>query len=222
MTGDLAEVEAVAGALLRSLSPAERRRILRTMARDLRDRQAARIAAQINPDGSGYTPRRKRKPPAPGGYAVKFLYPRGSPSPRLVLMKSWVHEGELLTGYDIEAGGIRSFHWSKVDRWLPVDPHEQNKGAGKFRRQGSIRRNAMFRKLRNGRNLRADAGDHDAWVGFTGRAAEIARVSQEGLMDRPAPKAKLVRYDRRALLGVTEADAGRMLDLLLAHVAVTD
>jgi phage gpG-like protein len=219
MTDDLAEVERIAGALLRQIGPSERRRILRAIARDLRNSQEDRIRRQQNPDGGAYAPRRQKKPPRPGNYAVKFLYPLGAAEPRLVLMKSWVHEGNLLTGFDVEAGGIRSFFWDKVDRWLPVDPNEQNKGAGKFRRAGSIRRKAMFRKLRNGRNLRAGSTDRELWVGFTGRASAIASVHQDGGMDRPSVHAKPVRYPQRELLGDTPAERERMLDMLLGHIS---
>ncbi len=215
---DLHEIERIAGALLRSVSSGERRRLLRTVARDLRQAQSARIAAQRAPDGTAFPARKAKRDPEPGRYAVKFLYPKGAPDPRLVTMKSWVRQGPLLTGFDVEAGAIRSFFWDKVDRWLPVDANEQNRGAGKLRRKGSIRRAAMFRKLRNGRNLRTGATDAEAWVGFSGRAAEIARVHQEGLSDRPSVKAKPVRYARRTLLGLTEADRNRILDTLLRHV----
>jgi len=221
VSDDLAEVERIAGALLRQIGPSERRRILRAMARDLQKSQSARIGRQQSPDGAAYTPRRQKKPPRPGNYAVKFLYPRGAPEPRLVLMKSWVHEGNLLTGFDVEAGGIRSFFWDKVDRWLPLEPGEQNKGAGKFRRAGSIRRQAMFRKLRSGRNLRAGATDRQMWVGFSGRVSQIASVHQDGGMDRPAASAKPMRYPQRQLLGDTAADRDRMLDMLLAHIVST-
>nr|WP_315384204.1 phage virion morphogenesis protein [uncultured Sphingomonas sp.] len=219
MSGDLAELERIAGALLRATARPERRRILRAMAKDLQRSQSARIGRQQNPDGSGYTPRKAKPAPRPGNYAVKFLYPKGAAEPRLVFMKSWAHEGNLLTGYDVKAGGVRSFFWDKVDCWLPLEPDEQNKGAGKYRRKGSIRHAAMFRKLRNGRNLRAGATDREAWIGFAGRASEIARVSQDGLMDRPAAKSKPVRYARRALLGVTDAEAGAMLHLVLRRLA---
>jgi len=214
---DLAAIEAIADALIRKLSSAERRTLLRRMARGIRDSQARRIASQRAPDGAAFAPRKAKKPPAPGNYAVKFLYPKG-PNPRLVLMKSWVHEGPLITGFDVEAGGIRSFFWDKVDRWLPVQREEQNKGAGKFRRQGRIRQKAMFRKLRNGRNLRSDASDSEAWIGFSGRASEIASVHQDGLSDRPAARARPVRYARRELLGLTPAERSAALDLLLGHL----
>jgi Phage virion morphogenesis family len=217
---DLAELERIAGALLRKTAAPERRRLLRAMAKDLQRSQSARIARQQNPDGSAYAARRPKEAAKPGNGTVKFLYPRGAAEPRLVLMKSWVQEGKLLTGYDIEAGGIRSFFWDKVDRWLPIEPDEQNRSAGKFRRKGGIRRAAMFRKLRNGRNLRAGATDRDAWVGFAGRASEIASVSQDGLMDRPAAKAKPVRYARRTLLGISDREADTLLDLLLHHLVL--
>lgn len=218
MSGDLAELERIAGALLRTISPSGRRQLLRATVKDLQRSQSDRIGRQENPDGSAYTPRKVKAAPRPGNYAVKFLYPKGAPEPRLVLMKSWAHEGNLLTGFDVEAGGIRSFFWDKVDRWLPLEPEEQNKGAGKYRRKGGIRRAAMFRKLRNGRNLRAGATDREAWVGFAGRASEIASVSQDGLKDRPSAKAKPVRYARRVLLGATDVEAGAMLDLVLRHL----
>lgn len=216
---DLSALEGIAGALLRSLASGERRKLLRRIARDIQKSQSARIGRQQAPDGESFAARRPKRDPRPGNHTAKFLYPKGAAAPRLILMKSWVHQGPLLTGFDIEAGGIRSFFWDKIDRWVPVEPGEQNSGAGKFRRQGRIRNQAMFRKLRNGRNLRSDATDQEAWIGFTGRAAEIARVSQEGLSDRPAAKAKPVRYARRVLLGLTAAERGAVLDLLLKHVA---
>lgn len=219
MSDDFSEIEQVAGALLRKLGGGERRKLLRQMAREIQKSQSARIARQQQPDGQRYLARKEKKPPSPGTYAVKFLYPRGAPEPRLVFMKSWVHEGKMLTGFDVEVGGIRSFFWDKVDRWLPIAPDEQNKGAGKFRRKGRIRQTAMFRKLRSARNLRSDATDQEAWIGFTGRAAEIARVHQEGLLDKPAAKAKPVRYAKRTLIGLTDAERTKALDLLIAFVA---
>ncbi len=216
---DFAAIEQLAGALVRSLAPVERRLLLRRMARDLRQSQSARIGRQQNPDGSAFERRRPRQEQKPGGFAVRFLYPLGAAEPRLVFMRSWVRQGPLMTGYDQEAGAIRSFFYDKVAKWLPVEPGEQNAGAGKLRRRGTIRRAAMFRKLRGGRFLRADATDREAWIGFSGRAAEVAKIHQEGLFDQPSIKSKKVRYARRGLLGLTERERGRAIELLLEHVA---
>jgi len=154
---DLAQLGEMAGALLRSIAPAERRKLLRTMARDLQASQRARIGQQQAPDGSAYPARRIK----------------------------------------------------------PV-PSEQSR----LRRRGSIRRTAMFKKLRLSRNLKAGASDAEAWVGFVGRAARIARVHQEGGVDRPSSRQKPVRYAKRVLIGPTAAEEVRLLDMLLAQVNV--
>jgi hypothetical protein len=221
VSDDLAELERIAGAIVGRLSAPERLRLLRSVAKDLRQAQSATIAAQKNPDGSGYAPRRPKKEEERGAYPVKFLYPKGADKPRLVLMKDWVKEGDKLTGFDIEKGATRSFLWKKVARWLPVEAADRNRPSGRLRRRGHIRRTAMFRKLRNGRNMKSGATDNELWVGFSGRASAIARVHQEGLEDKPAPNAKVVRYPRRELLGLTDAQRTRMLDMLVAHITAS-
>ena len=152
---DLAQIADMAGALLRSVSPAERRKLLRSMARDLQASQRARIGRQRAPDGSAYPARRIK----------------------------------------------------------PVPPDQS-----RLRRRGTIRRTAMFKKLRLARNLTPGASDAEAWVGFVGRAARIARVHQEGGVDRPAPGQKPVRYAKRVLIGPTADEETRLLDMLLALI----
>lgn len=68
MAGDsLQQLEDWAAPLLARISPAEQRKLVRSIAQDLRRRQATRIKAQQNPDGSAFVPRkpqpvRYRKP----------------------------------------------------------------------------------------------------------------------------------------------------------------
>lgn len=57
---ELSAIEGWAGALLARLSPAARRTATRDIARELRRSQQARIAAQKNPDGTTYEPRKIR------------------------------------------------------------------------------------------------------------------------------------------------------------------
>ena len=217
---DLAALEDLAGSLLRRLQPSERRTLLRAMARDLRKSQGDRIGRQQEPSGATFAARRQKPEPQPGKFPVRFLYPKGAAEPRLVFMKSWTRDGPLLTGYDIEGGGIRSFFWDKVAKWLPLEREDRGAGGtGKLRRKGRIRNKAMFRKLRGARTLKSAATDRDAWVGFSGRASAVARIHQEGRKDKPSAKAKPVRYARRVVLGDTEAERRRMLDLMLDHVA---
>ncbi len=58
MNDDLAALEDWAAPLLTRLQPAERRKLARDIARELRKRQAARIRRQENPDGSPFAPRK--------------------------------------------------------------------------------------------------------------------------------------------------------------------
>jgi phage gpG-like protein len=221
MSDDLAELERVAGALLRSLSAAEQRGLMRRMGRDLAASQRRRIAAQQQPDGSAFEARRERTPAQPGRGPACFLYPAGGGEPRRVLMKSFTWgSGRMLTGFDLEAGAIRSFEFDKIVKWLPV-PEEHRGGSAARKRPARIRRRAMFRRLATARFLRSGVDDHGVWVGFTGKVAQIASVHQYGLRDKPSLRAKAVPYPKRELLGLIAADSERLLDLLFDHLAAS-
>lgn len=221
MGDDLAEIEQLAGAILRSLSPGERRTLMRRMARELAISQRERITAQRQPDGSAYEKRKAQAPPVTGRGAACFLYPSGGGGePRRVIMKSFTWgSGRMLTGFDIEAGGIRSFEFDRIVKWLPVPEEHRNSGGGRMRRRGGLRRRAMFRRLASSRFLKTGVDDQSFWVGFAGKVSQIANVHQHGLRDKPSLRAKAVPYPRRELLGATPADRERLLDVLYTHLA---
>ncbi|MCI3205828.1 MULTISPECIES: phage virion morphogenesis protein [Pandoraea] len=58
MASDIRDLDAWAAALLNSLEPTGRRMLARQIAGELRRQQQARIAAQTNPDGTPYEPRK--------------------------------------------------------------------------------------------------------------------------------------------------------------------
>lgn len=60
MNGNLEALETWAAPLLRKLGSAERGKLARSLAHQLRRNQQQRVKAQSNPDGSKYTPRKKR------------------------------------------------------------------------------------------------------------------------------------------------------------------
>lgn len=221
MTEDLAEIERIAGALLRSLSSGERRAVMRKMARALAISQRERITAQRQPDGSAFEKRKDKAPPITGRGAACFLYPSGgSGEPRRVIMKSFTWgTGRMLTGFDIEAGAIRSFEFDRIVKWLPVPEEYRNASEGRLRRRGGLRHRAMFRRLASSRFLKTGTDDQSFWVGFTGKVSQIADVHQHGLRDRPSLRAKSVAYPRRELLGATPSDRDRLLDVLYGHFA---
>lgn len=59
MSDPLQQLEDWAGPLLAKLDPRAQRELARTIARDLRRSQTARIRSQRNPDGTAYEPRKK-------------------------------------------------------------------------------------------------------------------------------------------------------------------
>lgn len=136
--------------LLRTAAPG-RARLMRAIGREIRKSQSDRIAAQRDPDGAAFAPRR--------------------PKP--------------------DRGG----------------------------KKGRLRQQKMFRKLRMAKSLKGGGNADEAWVGFGGRASRIASIHQAGLSDAPAPGQQKVRYARRILLGLTEAERQRILDLILAQLA---
>jgi phage virion morphogenesis protein len=127
--------------------------------------------------------------------------------------------GRSMTGFDIEAGGIRTFEFAKVVQWLPVPPEYRNRTSGRLRRRGNLRRKAMFRKLASARYLKAQADDQGFWVGFSGKVSQIASIHQNGLRDKPSLRTRAIDYPRRELLGTTPTDREHLLDLLYEQLA---
>jgi len=200
MTDELAEIERIAGALLRGLSSGQRRTLMRRMARELGAGQRERIAGQQAPDGSAFTPRKKKEPSISGRGTACFLYPSGgSGDPRRGIMKSFTWgAGQKMTGFDIDAGAIRTFEFSKIVKWLPVPPEHENRGSGKLRRRGGIRRRNMFRRLSSARFLKSGADDQSLWVGFSGKV-------WAGHRHRPPARPALSPLDPRKAGGLSSA-----------------
>jgi phage virion morphogenesis protein len=67
MADDLEQLEDWIGALIARLEPGQRRQLARAIGMDARKSQVSRIAAQMNPDGSSFTPRKRPPLRAKGG-----------------------------------------------------------------------------------------------------------------------------------------------------------
>ena len=78
-TADLQQLADWLEPLIQRLEPRERARLARTMAGELRKRQAARIAQQRNPDGSASAPRKPQRQPksSPAGLAAQAPAAKG-------------------------------------------------------------------------------------------------------------------------------------------------
>lgn len=84
-------------------------------------------------------------------------------------------------------------------------------------RAGAIKRGVMFKKLRQARHLKVVANPNEVTVGFLGRVSHIARIHQEGRMDRVRQDGPRVRYERRRLLGFSPENRELVRNLLLDH-----
>lgn len=210
--------EAVSG-LLEKLGPRDRSRMLRKVALVLRRSQQRRIQAQVGPDGTAWPKRKARSEPKPASRAVRFIYRNAAGGERLVDMRSWTRRGSILTGYDREAEGIRSFRADRIARHLPAaggpDPGALS-SALRGKRGGMKRRaRAMFTKLRHARHLKAGSTPDEAFVEFTARASKIARIHHFGLKDRVTPGGPETDYPQRELLGFSQDDEEAVMGMIL-------
>lgn len=207
---------------LERLEDAERRRLTRRLAFQIRRSQQQRIRAQKAPDGSPWPKRKPRKDQKPASRAIRFLYRKGSGDERLVDMRSWVRKGNMLTGFDREAEGLRTFRADRIARHLPAEGSaDPGPIAGAIKaRKGSVRRKAqaMFTGLRTAKHMKAGSTMDEAYVEFTSRASRLARIHHFGLKDRVVPDGPETEYPQRELLGFSQADDEAVMDLIYAHM----
>lgn len=197
-------------ALTARLSPAARKKLARGLATGLRERQAKRIRQQKNPDGTPYTPKKKREIKTYSG-RLRFVW-KGE----VREINNWHNtkdksSGGVVTGFDASKGGFRSFRREDIAQYLAI---ELNKTA--MRR--SLKKNEMFRRLRTYQFLRTEYSSQGARVGFSGRAAAIARIHQFGLID-DLDKHFHGRYPERELLGLNDDDVYWMSDQILSFIS---
>lgn len=87
--------------------------------------------------------------------------------------------------------------------------------AGQIKR----RKERMFQRITQARHLKVEVSDQAVAVGFFGRVARIAMVHQEGQTDRVSRNGPSVRYERRQLLGFSDAERSTIRDLIVEHLA---
>lgn len=190
-------LEAIFSGMTSRLTPAGRRKLARMIATGLRERQAKRIAQQKNPDGSCYTPKKKREIRTYVG-RLRFSW-KGE----VREINNWHntkgrHGEDMVTGYDASREDFRSFRRDDIRHYLAI---ELNKTA--IRR--SLKKGEMFRRIRTYKYLRTEYNSREALVGFTGRAAAIARIHQFGMID-DLDEHFHGRYPERELLGLSSDD----------------
>lgn len=88
--------------------------------------------------------------------------------------------------------------------------------SGRIRERG---KGPMFRRLRTPKFLSIETDADQGEVGFSGAAARIGLVHQEGRRDRVSRRqgAPEVQYPARVLLGFTEEERAMIMDMILDH-----
>jgi phage gpG-like protein len=202
-------LDAYLDALISSLSPEGRQSLLRSLGKTLHAINRKRIAANMTPEGAPMAPRKGKAREKRKTYRIRFLYPNWGE-------KKWKYReiasaslGSLITGYDLTAGGIRSFDRYRM-KIIKTEPHVDARKRKRNRR--------MFLSLRLARWMKMKADPDSVTVFFAGPAGRIASVHHHGLRDKVSPKAKSsVDYPARHLLGLSPSDKEEMEKIILDH-----
>lgn len=98
--------------------------------------------------------------------------------------------------------------------------YEPRKQQLKLRNKKGRLRRTMFAKLRKSKFLKASTSSTGAVVSFIGQVEAIARVHQDGLIDKVNRRRNLkVQYAQRRLLGISADDESLISDLVIDHLA---
>lgn len=107
MADDLTALESWAEPLLAALTPAKRRALARSIGHAMRRGQAARIASQMNPDGSAYEPRKVTKARAQKGGIRRTMFEKLRAARHL---KVQADDGGVAVGFFGRTGRIARVH----------------------------------------------------------------------------------------------------------------
>jgi phage virion morphogenesis protein len=88
-------------------------------------------------------------------------------------------------------------------------------------KKGRIKRQkaAMFNRLRTASWLETETDERQIAVGFFKKVARVARVHQEGLADKVAPRGPKYQYPARPLLGFSVNDEEVIRRAILRHIS---
>jgi len=117
---------------------------------------------------------------------------------------------------------LRTSQQQRIKRQQAPDgtPYAVRKRQPVRSKKGRIKRD-MFIKLRTNRYMKARGSDSVAVVEFTGRVQRMARVHQEGLIERSKINYLPIKYPKRQLLGISKDDITliekSMLDRLMSN-----
>uniref|UniRef100_A0A3B0LX34 Phage virion morphogenesis protein n=1 Tax=Arsenophonus endosymbiont of Trialeurodes vaporariorum TaxID=235567 RepID=A0A3B0LX34_9GAMM len=140
----LLQVDSTLTALLKKLTPAQRKHLSRLITRDLRQNQLKRIRRQQNPDGSPYAPRKASVVTVLR--ALRFLW-KGQDRQLTNWRNQKTAHGEVITGRNVDNKQERSFYRRDIERFIAVKKD-------RIRTQRKRKQTRMFKKLASAKYLR--------------------------------------------------------------------
>lgn len=206
---DLQRLDTWLSPLIHKLQLSERRSIARDVALLVRRVNARNIQRQTDPDGAKWE---KRKTTREVAKPIRYVYKAKGGKVRELEMSSYAGERDRITGYDKEAGGLRTM--LKVGLLRSLAPqHSASQTAEKRKAQ------LMLRGLARPQFMRLGSTGEEATVYFDGLANRIASVHHFGLRDKVAPNGPDYDYPARPLLGINAELTNQIEDLLLKRLA---
>ena len=209
-TDSLQALEEWAGAFMAKLEPRQRMRLAVAIARDVRKLQARNIRGQRSADGDRWEKRKSSKSVLP---PLRYVYKAKDGNVRELEMSSYRDDGDRITGYDRDAGGIRTMLKKGMLRQLAA----QHSGGSE--RSRAKRLQQMLLGMAKPKNLLATGTAHSAVLEFSQAANRIARIHHFGERDRVRPNGPEYDYPERALLGIGDTERQRITQLVLHHLA---
>lgn len=203
MSENLKALESELTALLKKVSPVERKKLARIISRDLRQSQLKRIKSQKNPDGSPYTKRKANFITVQR--EMRFIW-RGQKR----TLQKWRSRHDKIIGIDTEKKAERSFKRGDIQRFLSVKKD-------RIKVKGNNKQTRMFKRLATARYMRTRANENEATILFTPSAARIAEIHQFGLKERLGNIE--VQYPSRELLGFTPEEITHIESLIVNTLA---
>lgn len=202
-------LEEWAGAFLAKLEPRQRMKLAVAIARDVRKLQARNIRGQRSADGDRWEKRKAYKAARP---QLRYVYKAKDGNVRELEMSSYRDDGDRITGYDREAGGIRTMLKKGMLRQLATQH------AGGSERSRAKRLQLMLLGMAKPKNLLARGTADAAVLEFSQAADRIARVHHFGERDRVRPGGPEYDYPERQLLGIGDTERQRITQLVLHHL----
>lgn len=203
--------------ILKSMEAKQRKVLMRSIATKVRKSNMERMKRQENPDGSAWEQRKSVKKGRRVHKSVEFLYKKGGGPAERRRLNNWYSTPKMMTGYDPDAGGIRSFRKDRVEQYIDINTTSSNKRLRS--KKGGIKKKAMFTKLRTAKYLKTTVSPDAAGIEFRGDVGALARVHQFGLSARVGKGAGEYDYPQRRLLGLTRRDLEMISDEIMEHVS---